>query len=335
MLAPDQIRARLRAIRISHIQLDPNGICNCACWYCPVAYEGNPKPFRHNMTLDEFQRLLDRLDEAKGSLINPALSHIWTSHFNETLVHPSWSLLYQELAKRGWTTTTLSNGIALTPRNIRLLEELTPKPSATIKINCPAADADTWAKLTGRPRRLFAQIEENLAALAASPVLAPVTTLHVNSVPPGDIGVTFGARAPLPPAELIANGIRAAKTWQKRFPTLKVGNMPLIDRAESMPEALLETRKLPAPTGCSHLRPGGLNFAGLHIAPTGDLFLCCMDHRMEYSYGNLFEKPLRELWHSDAHVAMLARALRGICTRCSFAFSDDVTLPPQHSLARF
>jgi hypothetical protein len=29
---------------IKVVQLDPNGLCNAKCWYCPVAYGGNPPP---------------------------------------------------------------------------------------------------------------------------------------------------------------------------------------------------------------------------------------------------------------------------------------------------
>jgi uncharacterized Fe-S cluster-containing radical SAM superfamily protein len=335
MLSPDQIRAELRKNIIWFVQLDPNGICNCRCWYCPVAYGGNPKGFQHIMTLEEFRCVLDRLEEAKGALIDPGLSEIWMAHYNETLLHPSWFLLYEELARRGLSTITFTNGLPLTPKNVRMLEDLTPKPNTSIRVNCPAADPETWSKLTGRPAKLFDQILENLTALAGSAVLAPRSVIHVNTVLPGETRLALGAKVPLSPSELIANGTRAAEAWKSRFPNLAVQNMPLIDRAESMPEVLVEKRKLAYPTGCGHIRPGGRNFAGLHISATGELFLCCMDYHMEYRYGNLLQTPLRELWGSAAHVAMLDRSLREICARCSYAIYDGVTLPPELVLGKF
>ena len=42
---------------IKVVQLDPNGLCNAKCWFCPVAYGGNPKIGQKNMDFDALKNI--------------------------------------------------------------------------------------------------------------------------------------------------------------------------------------------------------------------------------------------------------------------------------------
>ena len=43
---------------IKVVQLDPNGLCNAKCWFCPVAYGGNPKIGQKNMDFDALKNII-------------------------------------------------------------------------------------------------------------------------------------------------------------------------------------------------------------------------------------------------------------------------------------
>ena len=36
-------------------QIDPNGLCNSECWFCPVAYSPNPAFAKKNMPIEIIQ----------------------------------------------------------------------------------------------------------------------------------------------------------------------------------------------------------------------------------------------------------------------------------------
>ena len=42
---------------IRGIQIDVNGLCNSACWFCPVSYKGNPKETINDMTIEELENI--------------------------------------------------------------------------------------------------------------------------------------------------------------------------------------------------------------------------------------------------------------------------------------
>lgn len=285
------------------------------------------------MTQEEFGFVLDRIDEAKGILVDPDLNLIYTCHYNETLLHPQWFSLYKQIAKRGWRTGTFTNGMVLTPRNVRLLEDLTPNPNEFVIVNCPASDASTWSALTGKSEKMFGRLLENITAVVSSPLLAKRTVIQVNTLFESDDKVRIGKNAPMTRVELIEGGSNSIAFWQQNFPALRVTPAALFDRAETIPDVLLETNKVVDPTDCLHSHEtGGRIFGGLHVAATGDVFLCCNDFYMEYRFGNLFEKPLIKIWGSASHIEVIGKALRNICTRCSFAGHSEKKIPPERTL---
>jgi pyruvate formate-lyase activating enzyme-like uncharacterized protein len=47
--------------KIAMAQIDPNGLCNAGCWFCPVAYSPNPELGRKNMPIDVLENILKQL----------------------------------------------------------------------------------------------------------------------------------------------------------------------------------------------------------------------------------------------------------------------------------
>ena len=48
---------------IKYINIDPNGICNAKCWFCPVAYVGNSKENKTNMSIETMENILNQINE--------------------------------------------------------------------------------------------------------------------------------------------------------------------------------------------------------------------------------------------------------------------------------
>jgi hypothetical protein len=63
---------------IKAVQLDVNGICNSSCWFCPVAYAGNPKSAIRDMPLSEIENIFIQLTEGKGDFVDPQLSVVFS-----------------------------------------------------------------------------------------------------------------------------------------------------------------------------------------------------------------------------------------------------------------
>ena len=68
--------------QIRYAQVDTNGLCNAGCWFCPVAYEGNPKEYVNQMTPEEFRNIIHQIHSNKGGIVSEAFNGIYMSHYN-------------------------------------------------------------------------------------------------------------------------------------------------------------------------------------------------------------------------------------------------------------
>ena len=48
---------------INFIQLDPNGLCNAGCWFCPVSSIGNPKDQVAQMEVELFEKIISEIED--------------------------------------------------------------------------------------------------------------------------------------------------------------------------------------------------------------------------------------------------------------------------------
>ena len=64
---------------INFIQIDPNGLCNAGCWFCPVSLIGNPKEHISQMSPELYEDIIKQIHHLKGDLINPNLHFVYAT----------------------------------------------------------------------------------------------------------------------------------------------------------------------------------------------------------------------------------------------------------------
>ena len=64
---------------------------------------------------------------------------------------------------------------------------------------------------------------------------------------------------------------------------------------------------------------GGRPNGWIHVNPNGDMFICCNDYDFETIYGNINEKPIKDIWMSLDHHKMIINSYKTLCTTCASA----------------
>lgn len=319
---------------IKAIQIDVNGLCNAGCWYCPVAYLGNPKFAQNDMTLDMLDEILKQLSAGMGDFVDPNLSIVYTAHYNEILLYKDFEGMLDIYRKHGFKINVLSNGVALTNnksdiiyKNIDVINE--------VLLNIPAGDEDTWSKYVNLNKSIFKRVISNVNY--AKEKFGNKINIMVNGLNDKSMLSNGGWIDILPLApdlDLdVSKGSMAEEVSKIRalFPELTVfSNHHLYDRAGHLEELNIigqsnaikkylnkEGQKV---IGCS----GGIEVRDrtkewIHINSNGEVFMCCDDFSFETIYGNINDHTLLELWHSQERKNMISQAQRTICTKCSAA----------------
>ena len=54
------IDEQFQTYKIHQMQLDPYGVCNARCWFCPVKYKGNPASGKEVMSPELLEKIIVR-----------------------------------------------------------------------------------------------------------------------------------------------------------------------------------------------------------------------------------------------------------------------------------
>lgn len=296
---------------INFIQIDPNGLCNAGCWFCPVSTLGNPKNQINQMDINLFDKIISEIVNLKGDLINPNLHFIYGSHFNEVLLYRHFQSMLEILNKNKLTIGILTNGVPLTPQKIDLINKHQPAVSM-IAINAPVYEKRLFEKRTGMKEVMFDKLINNIHYASSNLYNPNLLLLHINGINENS-NITKLKNFP----DLEENEMQKQVAIAKQlFPSIKIYEQwNLIDRAGLLKDVMLNNIPKGEVIGCSVKR----DTEWLHISPKGDVFLCCNDYYMEYNYGNLKDKTIKEIWLSKERDLVNKKAFNSICKDCSSA----------------
>jgi len=299
---------------IDFIQVDPNGLCNAGCWFCPVSLIGNPKEHQNQMSPDLYESIIKQIHELKGDLVNPNLHFVYASHYNEVLLYRYFEEMLQTLQKYNLTLCVLTNGVPLTPKKIDLINKY-PGVVSQIAINAPIYEKRLFAKRTGMKESMFDSLISNIKYAEKNLYNNNILLLQINGINEKSNIIKKQNFPDLEPNEF-ENQIALARLT---FPNIRITEQwNLIDRAGLMDDVM--ESKLPEGkvVGCVSKR----DTDWLHVSPKGHVFLCCNDYHMDYTFGDLNVTSIKDVWLGDKRKRVLQSAFKNICTSCSSAIFE-------------
>lgn len=342
----DYIREQFKTHKIHQMQLDPYGVCNARCWFCPIKYRGNPASGKEAMSPELLRKIIENLiteREKPDGLVHKNFGGFYTAHYNEILLYPHFEELLKICQEYRLVFMVLSNGIPLTPERVDLLVKYKGVVNG-ICLNIPAFDAETWSKRSGINIKQFDKLISNIRyAMEKLPDM--VTNKSFSIQVNGSNEYSFSDRGgwldkgPEFPQDMDLNPITgelATQVEQARtlFQGLQVFPVPsLIDRAGLLDHVMTnkvaikrnlqrgdETKRV---IGCGNGREvGGRPVGWVHVNAAGKVFLCCNDFDMEVVIGDFQTQELNEFWGSERHIAKIAESYKTICTGCASAIFE-------------
>ena len=300
---------------IDFIQIDPNGLCNAGCWFCPVSLIGNPKDQQSQMSPELYESIIKQIHELKGDLVNPNLHFVYASHYNEVLLYRHFEEMLKTLKKYNLTLCVLTNGVPLTPKKIDLINEY-PGVVSQIAINAPIYEKRLFSKRTGMRESMFDSLISNIKYAEKNLYNPNILLLQINGINERSNIVKKQNFPDLEPNEF-QNQINLAKLI---FPNIRITEQwNLIDRAGLMDDVMESKVPRGKVVGCISKRDTNW----LHVSPKGHVFLCCNDFHMDYTFGDLNTDELKKIWMSDKRKRVLKTAFKNICTSCSSAIFEN------------
>lgn len=307
------IRRQLHEIKVTLGQLDPNGHCNAACWFCPVKYQGNPPEYDVQMDPIALNKVLTEIRSA--TVVDQAkFNFLYTAHYNEVLLYKHYGAMLNLLRHHKFQTMVLTNGTTLTPKNTDLLND-NRDVATSVCMNIPGIELEDWAEKAGMKPNVHRQLLKNLDYFCEHSQIP--ASVQINCATERSNGSLDGALT-----TTVAEAQSVADKFKARWPRFNVFlNEHLVDRAGNL-AVVNVIRNRPQQTdnaviACAHdLHMGSRIYAWLHINALGELFLCCDDYQMKYKFGSLLDDTLDNLWLSEKHVDVISTAFNEICRGC-------------------
>jgi len=323
---------------IKVLELDPNGLCNAKCWYCPVAYGGNPAIGRKSMDINIFVNILDQLDRGRGYFVDPDFDTVINAHYNEVLLYPHFKEMIEAYKKYNLTTILFSNGTTLNKDKIDFIKNY-PHVIKHMTFNIPSAFPEQWSKYTGFNIKMFDKLIENLQYAEKEFFKNGMSfAIQVNGVQEESLFENGGAIKLLkgaPSLDYDKDTGDVTKTiieFNKLFPRSSVfSDIHLNDRSGKLEENNILTNsdiiKIQANNfdkkvvACA----GGETFGKsrsedwLHINANGDVILCCHDYDFKTAFINIKDKTIKEIWESPERRDMISESYNGFCSSCKYA----------------
>jgi radical SAM protein with 4Fe4S-binding SPASM domain len=325
---------------IKYINIDPNGICNAKCWFCPVAYVGNSKENKTNMSIETMENILNQINEGRNIFVEDSTELMsFGIHFNEVLLYPHFKEMLELHRKYKIKFGLYSNGVNLTKEKIDLIEKYRDVVTQ-ITLNIPSLEEKQWSSFTGFNVKIFKKLLDNLKY--AEKILSPIYDSHdffimVNGVNENSLFKNGGWIDVLDNAPIYNfdnnNGTLAqiVKNMQQVVPTIRVmGRNNLGDRTSVLSKLnIISNQRAIQEKNNGKVIGCGLNYDQdtLYISATGNVYLCCVDFDYETVYANIKDKSIKEIWQGNERKKAIKKAYDGICKNCLHAVRKEGSGP--------
>lgn len=322
---------------IQYVQLDPNGLCNAKCWYCPVAYEGNPKSIMQNMSIELMEDILKQLADGRGDFVKKNMKLIVPYNFNEVLLYPHFKEMLDLYRKYGFIMPISTNGVNLTKSKVDLIKEYQDVVKS-ILLNVPSAFPEEWSEQTGFNVKLFDRVLHNIRyavdnlnkLIEDEKIKFIFNHFDENSVSDKEGWAKMMENSPKIDLDLVdGTAVRTRNKFKELFPEITlVESHEVLDRLGFFERLGIFTN---SPYIKEHIKRDkekviGCYFDGdsqtenvLHINADGSVHLCCQDFNMESIFLNVKDMSLKEIWHSKQRREAIKEAYNTFCKDCQYA----------------
>jgi radical SAM protein with 4Fe4S-binding SPASM domain len=284
-------------------RVEPVGHCNFGCIHCPTGIDPNK---RRLLKPAAFQRIVDQM------LAEPKVPRVVVLyHGGEPLLNKHVPAYVRQLKQLGVQKTVFTTNASLmteaVARQLILagLDEIkvsfdgdSPEENNAIRVN------GNFLENAGNVRRLL-ELRRELGVPNPRVIVSNVRICNQET-----LQSLRGMYLPAPP-DYLTDFFRDHLD-DMRFQSLPAMVWPGYQKMQ------MKTRELALP-------PSGVDYCGalfetMTILSTGDVVACCYDLPGEVVFGNVFERPLREIWYSDRYQAFRdrfrARDYPDLCKRC-------------------
>lgn len=339
------IREQFDKFKIHQMQLDPFGVCNAKCWFCPVKYKGNPKEGREVMSVDLLEKIIknivDERDRDDGLVAN-SFNGFYTAHYNEILLYKYFKEFLQICRKYKLHTMVLTNGVPMTPEKIDLIHEYNDVVNG-VCLNIPSFSPDVWSKRAGINVNQYSKLINNVFyAIKKLDYMVKNKSLSIQMNGVNDMSFTerggWLEKGSNFPEDINLNPINGELSEQyqiakQMFPGVQIFTVPsLIDRAGLLADVIsnktaiennLMQNKDKKVIGCGNgIEVGGRPVGWIHINAAGDAFLCCNDYDFDFKFGNFKTQELRDFWGKQEHMDKIQESYDSICRNCASAIFE-------------
>lgn len=339
------IREQFDKFKIHQMQLDPFGVCNAKCWFCPVKYKGNPKEGREVMSVDLLEKIIknivDERDRDDG-LVAKSFNGFYTAHYNEILLYKYFKEFLQICRKYKLHTMVLTNGVPMTPEKIDLMHEYNDVVNG-VCLNIPSFSPDVWSKRAGINVNQYSKLINNVFyAIKKLDYMVKNKSLSIQMNGVNDMSFTerggWLEKGSNFPEDINLNPINGELSEQyqiakQMFPGVQIFTVPsLIDRAGLLADVIsnktaiennLMQNKDKKVIGCGNgIEVGGRPVGWIHINAAGDAFLCCNDYDFDFKFGNFKTQELRDFWGKQEHIDKIQESYDSICRNCASAIFE-------------
>ena len=320
---------------IKHINIDPNGLCNAKCWFCPVAYLGNPKDNIGTMSIETMESILKQIHFGRGDFVDPNTVIVNNPiHFNETLLYPYFSDMLRLHRKYNIKMFLISNGVNLTREKTDLIKKY-PDVVTQILLNVPSIEREQWSKFTGFNPKIFDKLYDNLKyANEVFPEFNMYPQILVNGISPGSKVENGGWLEVLENAPFYDDNEhqRIVNKMSEEFPNMGVVlRNNLSDRTSVLSDLnVISNQKAIAKNQKGKVIGCGFKYPDEHlfVSATGNVYLCCADFNYETVYENINNKTIKEIWQSANRQEAIKKAYSDICPGCFRAVWENKNTPP-------
>ena len=286
------------------VSIEPVNYCNLACPEC-FAGNGNLTREKQRLELDCFQKIINQMPST--------VSYVTFYFQGEPFLHSEFIDFVRVVNKKNIYTATSTNGHFLTDKKIR---EIISSGLDRIIVSIDGTTQETYEKY-----RKNGNLQK---------VITGVNTLvklkkELNSKTPY-IEIQFLVMAhnehQIPEMKKLAKALKINKLTFKTTQIYEFEN-----GSELIPKRKKYSRYYKGKDGRFHIKGKLKNrcwrqWSSVVITTSGNVLPCCFDKNGVYSFGNVFDHTLKEIWHGKkAHnfrkAILTDRQQIDICKNCS------------------